>query len=52
MVRYKLDTGNSGNDEILEGESRAEVLQDVLNHHEIDELPEGWTLEAVEVQHA
>ncbi len=52
MARYKLDTGNSGNDEILEGHSMAEVLQDVLNHHEIDELPEGWTLELIEVQHA
>jgi hypothetical protein len=52
MARFKLDTGNSGNDEILEGETMAEVLQDVLNYHEIDELPEGWTLGAVEVQHA
>jgi hypothetical protein len=48
MARYKLDTGNSGDDEILEGETRAEVLQDVLNHHGIDELPEGWTLEELD----
>lgn len=48
MAKWKLDTGNSGNDEILEGFSRDEVLQDVLNHHEIDEMPEGWTLEEVE----
>jgi hypothetical protein len=48
MARYKLDTGNSGDYEILEGETRADVLQDVLNHHEIDELPEGWTLEEIE----
>jgi hypothetical protein len=48
MARFKLDTGNSGDDEILEGETRADVLQDVLNHHGIDELPEGWTLEEIE----
>jgi hypothetical protein len=47
MTQYKLDTDNSGNDEILEGATRAEVLQDVLSHHEIDELPEGWTLEEI-----
>ncbi len=52
MARYKLDTDNSGNDEILEGTTRAEVLQDVLSHHEIDELPEGWTLEEIEDEHA
>ena len=52
MARYKLDTDNSGNDEILEGTTRAEVLQDVLSHHEIDELPEGWTLEEIQDEHA
>jgi len=47
MARYKLDTGNSGDDEVLEGETRAEVLQDILHHHDIDELPDGWTLEEI-----
>ena len=47
MTRYKLDTGNSGHDEILFGNSVAEVTQDVLNFHEIDQLPEDWTIEEV-----
>jgi hypothetical protein len=47
MARYKLDTGNSGNDEILIGDSVAEVTQDVLNFHEVDQLPEGWTIEEI-----
>ena len=47
MARYKLDTGNSGNDEILFGDSVAEVTQDVLNRYEVDQLPEGWTIEEI-----
>jgi hypothetical protein len=47
MARYKLDTGNSGSDEILVGDSIAEVTQDVLNFHEVDQLPEGWTIEEI-----
>ena len=47
MARYKLDTGNSGNDEILVGDSIAEVTQDVLSYHEIDQLPEDWTIEEI-----
>lgn len=47
MARYKLDTGNSGNDEILVGDSVAEVTQDVLNRYEVDELPQGWTIDLI-----
>jgi hypothetical protein len=50
MSRYKLDTENSGNDEILVGDSIAEVTQDVLNFHEIHQLPEGWTIELIDEQ--
>jgi hypothetical protein len=45
--RYKLDTDNSGHDEILVGDSVAEVNQDVLNYHEFDRLPDGWTIEEI-----
>ena len=48
MARYKLDTDNSGNDEILVGDSVAEVTQDVLNRYEVDQLPEGWTIEVID----
>jgi hypothetical protein len=47
MARYKLDTGNSGHDEILVGDSIAEVTQDVLNFHEVDQLPDDWTIEEI-----
>jgi len=47
MAKYKLDTGNSGHDEILSGDSVAEVTQDVLNYHEFDQLPNGWTIEEI-----
>jgi hypothetical protein len=46
---FKLDTLNVGCDEILNGESKREVLADVLSHHEVDELPEGWTLDEIEL---
>lgn len=48
MARYKLDTDNSGNDEILVGDSVAEVTQDVLNRYEVDELPEDWTIDLID----
>lgn len=48
MNEYKLDTGNSGNDETLFGRCEAEVIQDVLNRYEIDRLPEGWSISKVE----
>lgn len=44
MTRFKLDTENAGCDEILVGDSREEVLQDVLNRYEVETLPEGWTI--------
>lgn len=46
---FKLDTDNAGCDELLSGGSRAEVMQDVLSHHDIAELKAGWTLEEVEL---
>ncbi len=47
-IQYKLDTENAGCDEVLIGSSKDEVLQDVLNRYEIDELPEGWSIEEIE----
>jgi hypothetical protein len=50
MARYKLDTDNAGCDEILLGDSIAEVTQDVLNRYERDRLPEGWTITEMELR--
>ena len=50
MAQYKLDTDNSGCDEILTGDSIAEVKQDVLNRYECDKLPEGWTITEMEIR--
>lgn len=41
---FRLDTGNDGEDDVLIGASREEVLQDVLRHHELKALPEHWEL--------
>jgi len=40
---WELDTDTAGEDDVLFG-GRADVLADVLTHHEFDELPEGWEL--------
>ena len=48
MARYKLDTDNGGDDEILVGDSVAEVTQDVLNRYEVDKMPEGWTIDLID----
>lgn len=40
---YYLST-ESGDDDVLIG-SYNECLQDVLNYHEIEELPDNWNLE-------
>ncbi|KKN09857.1 hypothetical protein LCGC14_1042280 [marine sediment metagenome] len=40
---WRLDTGNSGEDDMLIG-THDEVVADILHHHELDTLPEGWTL--------
>jgi hypothetical protein len=48
---FALDTGNAGEDDILiadTNETRQDVLEDVLAHHEVSELPEGWTLEEID----
>jgi len=45
---FRLDTVNAGCDDILIaeiGESREDVLSDILLYHELSELPDGWTLE-------
>lgn len=44
MDAYKLDTGNDGCDEVLFGESEEDVTADVLHHHDLDEMPEHWSL--------
>lgn len=43
-----LDTGTGGEDDVLLGVSREAVLADVLVHHDIEALPAGWTLAAVD----
>jgi len=48
MKKFKLDTNNSGNDEILEGENYDDVLFDVLNFHEISELPNDWEITEID----
>lgn len=42
--RYKLDTENSGCDEVLTGESIESATQDVLNRYDLEDLPPGWTI--------
>jgi len=44
MKAFKLDTGNSGCDEVLIGGSIDDVLRDVLHHHDIQELPCNWDI--------
>ena len=44
---FALDTGNFGEDDVLIGETRNDVLADVLSHHELAELPEGWELREI-----
>jgi len=44
---YKLDTGTSGKDDVLVGDTYREVLQDVLDNEEVIELPEGWSLDEI-----
>ena len=43
---WALDTANCGEDDHLIGE-HAEVLADVLHHHELDDLPADWSLDRV-----
>ena len=41
---FALDTGNYGEDDVLIGGTLEEALADVLSHHELAELPEGWEI--------
>lgn len=43
---YALDTGNDGDDDTLIGSYDA-CLHDVLSYHEIERLPEHWSLERI-----
>lgn len=50
---YELATANAGEDDYLiadAGETREDILRDVLSHFELDELPKGWSLEIVEYE--
>ena len=40
---WMLDTGTDGADDVLVGELN-EVVSDLLDHLEIEALPEGWEL--------
>lgn len=44
---FELDTGTSGEDDVLTG-SMAECLSDICAYHEVEELPKGWTLRQIE----
>lgn len=43
---WELDTGSSGNDDVLIG-ALSDVRADVLTHHDRAEWPERWTLTRV-----
>lgn len=40
---WRLDTGTAGEDDVLIG-NYDDALADVLSHHELAELPEGWEI--------
>ena len=44
---WKLDTVNSGEDDILIGEQE-DIIEDICHYHEIDFLPENWTLTKID----
>ena len=43
---WALDTQSAGEDDVLIGK-RGQIVSDILNHFDIHELPEGWTLERI-----
>ena len=48
---YDLDTGTAGGDDELiagPGETYEDVLAEVLAFHELDELPENWSLRLID----
>lgn len=48
VKKWKLDTGNDGCDEILTGDSYSEVEKDVLYHHELEILPDHWSITEID----
>ena len=40
---WDLDTGNDGEDDVLIGEGE-QIIADILNYHELTELPPHWEL--------
>lgn len=46
---FELDTGTSGEDDVLIGGTEGECLADICAYHEVDKLPKGWTLRQIEV---
>lgn len=46
---WKLDTGNDGEDDILIG-NYDDVLFDILSYHDLDVLPDYWSLEKVDYE--
>lgn len=42
-----LDTMNAGEDDVLIGGSQSEVERDIMNHFELNQWPDGWTLTQV-----
>lgn len=48
---YALDTGNAGHDDTVIAaveETRESVLSEILAFHELEELPEDWSLDLVD----
>lgn len=43
---WRLDAASTRNDDVLFGERDA-VIADILEHHELDEFPSGWSLDEV-----
>jgi hypothetical protein len=41
---WMLDTGNDGEDDVLIGDYQ-DVVADILDHFDLDELPDHWSLE-------
>lgn len=44
---WRLETGNDGEDDVLIGDYQ-DVVADILDHFDLDELPDHWFLERVE----
>jgi hypothetical protein len=44
---YVLDTGLDGEDDVLFDDSEEPVIFDILAYHEIDEMPDHWTINEV-----